>query len=98
MTTLALDGVWGRSSVQLPQGRAARPAPTAGRDPESTFALIRRAQQGDVSALDALCGRYLPRMQRWAHGRLPAWCRGLLDTQDLVQDTLIQVSQRIHAF
>jgi RNA polymerase sigma-70 factor (ECF subfamily) len=81
-----------------PQERAARPLAPVGQDPESTFALIRRAQDGDIAALDALCGRYLRRMQRWAHGRLPDWCRGLLDTQDLVQDTLIQVSQRIHAF
>jgi RNA polymerase sigma-70 factor (ECF subfamily) len=81
-----------------PQERAARPLPRVGQDLASTFTLIRRAQEGDMVALDALCGRYLPRMQRWAHGRLPDWCRGLLDTQDLVQDTLIQVSQRIHAF
>jgi len=81
-----------------PQERAARPLPSVGQDLESTSALIRRAQEGDAAALDLLCGRYLPRLQRWAHGRLPDWCRGLLDTQDLVQDTLIQVSLRIHAF
>jgi len=84
--------------MQPSHGRA-RPAPrAAGEDLESTFALIRRAQSGDLAALDTLCGRYLPRMQRWAHGRLPSWSRGLVDTHDLVQDTLLQVSQRIQTF
>lgn len=67
-------------------------------DAEATFALIERARGGDAAALDALCARYLPRLQRWAHGRLPAWARGALDTHDLVQDTLAHVIQRLHAF
>jgi RNA polymerase sigma-70 factor (ECF subfamily) len=40
----------------------------------------------------------LPRLQRWAHGRLPSRARGSLDTHDLVQETLTHVIQRIHAF
>jgi RNA polymerase sigma factor (sigma-70 family) len=62
------------------------------------MALLVRAKAGDAAALDDLCARYLPRLQRWAHGRLPAWARGALDTHDLVQDTLAQVLQRISAF
>jgi RNA polymerase sigma-70 factor, ECF subfamily len=42
--------------------------------------------------------RYWPRLQRWAHGRLPPSARGALDTHDLVQDTLMNVVHRIHAF
>ena len=34
--------------------------------------------------------RYLPRLSRWASGRLPHWARDLSDTDDLVQDTLIR--------
>ena len=34
--------------------------------------------------------RYLPRLSRWASGRLPRWARDLSDTDDLVQDTLIR--------
>jgi RNA polymerase sigma-70 factor (ECF subfamily) len=45
-----------------------------------------------------LCARYLTRLHRWAHGRLPAWARGSVDTQDLVQDTLIQVTKRLDGF
>jgi RNA polymerase sigma-70 factor (ECF subfamily) len=37
--------------------------------------------------------RYLPRLQRWASGRLPARARSLLDTADLVQETLMRVLQ-----
>jgi RNA polymerase sigma-70 factor (ECF subfamily) len=65
---------------------------------ESSFVLLKRAQAGDPLALDDLCARYLPRLQRWAHGRLPAWARGALETHDLVQDTLLHVVRRIHAF
>jgi RNA polymerase sigma-70 factor (ECF subfamily) len=67
-------------------------------DSESSFVLIGRAQQGDSLALEALCDRYLPRLRRWAHGRLPSWARDALDTQDLVQDTLVQVLRRVETF
>jgi RNA polymerase sigma factor (sigma-70 family) len=67
-------------------------------DAESSFALLARAREGDADALNDLCTKYLPRLQRWAHGRLPAWARGALDTHDLVQDTLAQVLQRLHSF
>ena len=65
---------------------------------ESSFELVIRAREGDHAALDALFARYLPRIQRWAHGRLPAAARGASDTHDLVQDTLTKVFQRIHQF
>jgi RNA polymerase sigma-70 factor, ECF subfamily len=65
---------------------------------ETTLVLLRRAQAGDRSALDGLCLRYLPRMRRWAHGRLPAWARPAIDTEDLVQETLTRVAARIETF
>jgi RNA polymerase sigma factor (sigma-70 family) len=34
--------------------------------------------------------KYLPRLNRWASGRLPKWARDVSDTDDLVQDTLIR--------
>src|SRR5215470_7721850 len=67
-------------------------------DAESSYALVRRAHDGDLAAQNELCARYLPRLQRWAHGRLPASARGALDTHDLVQDTFIQVLKRIGEF
>lgn len=60
--------------------------------------LVRRARQGDAAALDDLCARYLPRLRRWAHGRLPGWARDGVDTQDLVQATLAQVVRNIETF
>ncbi len=55
-----------------------------------TTELLRRAKDGDQVALDALTARYLPRLQRWASGRLPAYARSLLDTADVVQETLLR--------
>ncbi len=72
--------------------------PAATPDADSSFALVLRARAGDDSALNALCERYLPRLRRWAHGRLPASVRGALDTHDLVQETLAHVVQRLPAF
>jgi RNA polymerase sigma-70 factor (ECF subfamily) len=60
--------------------------------------LLSRARTGDAVALDQLCARYLPRLQRWAHGRLPAWARGALDTQDLVQETMASAVQHLPSF
>lgn len=65
---------------------------------DATFDLVQRARQGDGAALQALFGRYETRLRRWAHGRLPAQARGALDTQDLVQDALIRVFQRLDSF
>ena len=65
---------------------------------DSSLTLLERARAGDGAALDALVARYLPRLQRWATGRLPHWARDLADTQDVVQDTLFQTFQRIEAF
>jgi len=71
---------------------------SAADDTESSMVLLTRAKSGDTAALDGLCARYLPRMLRWAHGRLPVYARGAIDTHDLVQETLTQVVQRLHAF
>lgn len=60
--------------------------------------LITRAQSGDQAALNDLCAHYLPRLQRWARGRLPSWARGPVDTHDLVQDTFAHVVQRLGSF
>ena len=67
-------------------------------DADSSLTLVRRAHAGDAAARDELCARYLPRLQRWAHGRLPATARGALDTFDLVQDTFLQVLGRLDQF
>jgi RNA polymerase sigma-70 factor (ECF subfamily) len=64
----------------------------------SSLTLLERAQAGDRVALDCLIARYLPRLQRWATGRLPRWARAMADTQDLVQETLFETFKRIERF
>ena len=66
--------------------------------PESTTSLISRAQTGDDTALEVLCVRYMPRLFRWATGRLPPSARSVTDTGDLVQETLIKVIRRLGNF
>lgn len=58
---------------------------------DATRELLHRAKEGDREALEQLMSRYLPRLRRWASGRLPMYARSLLDTADLVQDTLLRV-------
>ena len=67
-------------------------------DSESTLALLSRAREGDRRALEAMAARLLPRLRRWAAGRLPAWARDLAETDDLVQDTVSSVLNRLNDF
>jgi RNA polymerase sigma-70 factor (ECF subfamily) len=64
----------------------------------SSAELIRDARAGDRQALDHLCTRYLPRLRRWARGRLPAWARDRFDTDDLVQETLVRSLGQLGTF
>jgi RNA polymerase sigma-70 factor (ECF subfamily) len=64
----------------------------------STADLVARVQAGDRPALDALFARHAEPLRRWASGRLPRWARDIADTQDLVQDTLLQTFKRIERF
>jgi RNA polymerase sigma-70 factor (ECF subfamily) len=61
----------------------------------STLDLIHRVRSGDPGALDQLASRFLGPLRRWASGRLPRRARGVLDTDDLVQDTLLRTFQRL---
>lgn len=65
---------------------------------ESTVHLVARLKAGDESALEALFTRHYGPLKRWAAGRLPAWARQLTDTDDLVQDALLQTFKRIDVF
>lgn len=56
----------------------------------ASLILLERVRAGDTTALNRLMDRYLPKLSRWASGRLPKWARDLSDTDDLVQDTLIR--------
>ena len=62
------------------------------------MSLLERARAGDQHALTTLYDRYLPALRRWAHGRLPRWARDLRDTDDLVQDAVIQTLKHLDRF
>ena len=65
---------------------------------ESSFALLLRAKSGDQQAREDLFSRYLPRVRRWAHGRLPARSRSLLNTDDLAQEVLCRAVVSLEKF
>lgn len=65
---------------------------------DSTFDLVERAKAGDQDAVNSLFARHLPSLRRWASGRLPGWTRDLLDTDDLVQETVMRAVKRLNAF
>ena len=54
--------------------------------------------KGDSGALNRLFARYLPRLYRWAHGRVPTWARDGADTADFVQETVLHTLRRLDAF
>ena len=64
----------------------------------TTIQLLARAREGDEGALDEVFARSIPPLRRWARGRLPRWARGLMDTDDLVQDTVISTLRQIDVF
>jgi RNA polymerase sigma factor (sigma-70 family) len=77
----------------LSQGYADGPNAT-----EATGDLLERVRNGDRGALDSLLRRYLTPLRRWASGRLPHWARDMRDTDDLVQDTLVNSLRNLHGF
>ena len=67
-------------------------------EPQATIELLERARAGDPRALEVLFARYATPLRRWASGRLPRWARDAVDTQDIVQDTLLQTFKKIGDF
>jgi RNA polymerase sigma-70 factor (ECF subfamily) len=75
-----------------------RRSPEPGRGLESTKTLILRIRSGDENAREDLFARFLPALRRWAHGRLPRRARGLADTDDLVQNSVLRALARVDEF
>jgi RNA polymerase sigma factor (sigma-70 family) len=67
-------------------------------DASSTLELVALAQRGDRSALNTLFARHQAPLRRWASGRLPHWARDLADTDDIVQEALLQTFKRVNDF
>ncbi len=64
----------------------------------ATAELLRRARGGDAAAVEDLLARYVPRLRRWARGRLPRYARELVDTDDLIQETFLRATGRLETF
>ena len=72
-----------------------RPSAKAG---DSTAELVLKAKVGDRSAENEIVRRSLPRLKRFAHGRLPSRVRHGYDTEDIVQDSMLHTLQRLSTF
>lgn len=68
--------------------------PTTARDGPGA---VLRASHDDASALTALL-QELPRLRRWARGRLPRWVRAAADTSDVLQDAIAGTLGRLDLF
>src|SRR4029453_12993622 len=64
----------------------------------STLDLLQRASAGDDQAIDQLFARYAPALNRWASGRLPKGLRDIADTEDIVQDAMLQTFRNLGGF
>jgi RNA polymerase sigma-70 factor, ECF subfamily len=67
-------------------------------DPETTVELLNRLKAGDDAARERLVARCIPPLRRWARGRLPPYARDMLDTEDLVQESVLAALGRIEGF
>ncbi len=75
--------------------RAGAPAPPA---IESTAMLLELVRGGDAEARERLVRRILPALRHWAHGRLPVKARGMADTDDLVQISVLRALNQVGRF
>jgi RNA polymerase sigma factor (sigma-70 family) len=64
----------------------------------STARLLRLVREGDARARETLVARYLKRLRPLAHGRVPRHARDLVDTDDLVQVTVVRALSHIETF
>jgi len=64
----------------------------------TTSWLLAEARRGHVGALERLVIRYLPRLRRWARGRLPRRTRSSADTSDVLQDVIVHTLSRLDVF
>lgn len=79
-------------------GSASDPSLSGDGDPGTTALLVRRARDGDSAAVEQLATRYMEPLRRFGHGRLPAKARDLMDTDDLVQVTVVRALDRLDQF
>lgn len=62
---------------------------------DSTLDILERAQRGDRPAAKALVERVAPSIRQWARGRAPRYVRHDANTEDIVQDALLQALKNL---
>ena len=63
-----------------------------------TQVLFHQAKDGDGDAMERLYGRIIPRLQRFAQGRVPRAARRISDTQEVVQEIVCKSLDRMEDF
>ncbi len=63
-----------------------------------TAHILDRIAEGDSTATNDLVKHIYPMLLKWAHGRIPANQRNLVETSDLVQEALSKGIQRVDNF
>ncbi|MEO7272819.1 MAG: sigma-70 family RNA polymerase sigma factor [Vicinamibacterales bacterium] len=89
-------------NTRIAISRASRPpaAPSPTRRPaplplDATVDLVERVRTGDQDAWAALINRFLGPLKQLGHNRLRGHARGMTDTDDVVQDALINTVKRL---
>ena len=85
-------------AVQGAASSAMKDVPDVPMHLQSTLDLLEQARDGDDDAVERLFERLVPGLRRWARGRLPMFARELCDTQDIVQDTVVNALRRLDSF
>lgn len=67
-------------------------------DLESTRDLLTKARAGEQAAYERIFQRFVPALRRWASGRIPPLARGLVETDDVVQVSLIRALSGLDRF
>lgn len=63
----------------------------------STQTLLQAARSGSQDALEVLCDRYIDRLEKWAHRRLPLHARDLKETKDIIQEAIVNSLRQLPA-
>lgn len=80
------------------RGTGASLAPAVARAELSDADALKRAQSGDVEALEALLARTRNVLQRWTRGRIPPSLRGELDEDDVIQEAFLHLISSLPKF
>jgi RNA polymerase sigma-70 factor (ECF subfamily) len=77
---------------------AAPPPEKGGAELENTLELVRQAQRGDLASYERLFARYFLRVRQIVRARLGVRLRRELDSEDLVQESMVEAIRGFRDF